>query len=198
VSAEAAIELADAIFFMIDSRSGITPVDRHFASLVRRAGKPLILIANKAEGRSGEAGAYEAFDLGLGDPVPLSAEHGDGFASLYEALREALPAETALAEIESEEEAERPVFADDEDGTELDETKPLAAAIGKWKEWTSKRVLRLLATEGPLWQPEFFDHLMRSAESRDSKWSYVVENPVRAGLVKRSEDWPFAGAIRFG
>ena len=55
---EAAIELADAIFFMIDSRSGITPVDRHFASLVRRAGKPLILIANKAEGRSGEAGVW--------------------------------------------------------------------------------------------------------------------------------------------
>jgi REP element-mobilizing transposase RayT len=80
----------------------------------------------------------------------------------------------------------------------FDEAKPLALAIGKWKEWTSKRVLRLLDAEAPLWQPEFFDHLMRSDESRDAKWMYVVENPVRAGLVKRSEEWQFAGSIHFG
>ena len=78
---EAAIELADAIFFVIDARVGVTPTDRHFAELVRRAGKPLVLIANKAEGRQGEAGALDAWELGLGEPVPLSAEHGDGFGS---------------------------------------------------------------------------------------------------------------------
>ena len=93
---EAAIGLADAIFFVFDSRAGLTPADRFFANLVRRADKPLILIANKAEGRAGAAGALEGFDLGLGDPVPLSAEHGDGFAELYAALREALPEATEL------------------------------------------------------------------------------------------------------
>ena len=80
---EAAIEEADAIFFVMDARVGVTPEDRHFAALARRAGKPLIVIANKAEGRAGEAGAYDAFTLGLGDPVALSAEHGDGLAELY-------------------------------------------------------------------------------------------------------------------
>ncbi len=83
---EAAIDQADAIFFMIDARAGVTPDDRYFANLVRRADKPVILIANKAEGRMGGAGALEAFDLGLGDPVPLSAEHGDGLADLYDAV----------------------------------------------------------------------------------------------------------------
>ena len=87
---EMAIERADAIFFVFDSRAGLMPDDRFFAKLLRRADKPLILVANKAEGRAGEAGAVEGYDLGLGDPVPLSAEHGDGFAELYAALREAL------------------------------------------------------------------------------------------------------------
>ena len=88
---EAAVADADAVLFLIDARVGLTPDDRHFAALLRRAGKPLILIANKAEGRAGEAGALEAYDLGLGEPVPLSAEHGEGLADLYDAIRAALP-----------------------------------------------------------------------------------------------------------
>src|SRR6476646_6329655 len=85
---EAAINEADAIFFMMDARAGLMADDRFFANLLRRADKPLILIANKAEGRTGQSGALEAFDLGLGEPVPLSAEHGDGFADLYAAVSE--------------------------------------------------------------------------------------------------------------
>ena len=103
---EMAIDLADAIFFVFDSRAGLTPADRFFANLVRRADKPLILIANKADGRTGAAGALEGYDLGLGDPVPLSAEHGDGFAELYAAFREALPEATELP-AEPEEDATR-------------------------------------------------------------------------------------------
>ena len=125
---ETAVGLADAIFFVFDSRSGLTPADRFFANLVRRADKPLILIANKAEGRVGAAGALEGFDLGLGDPVPLSAEHGDGFAELYLALREALPEATELP-LEPEENAARLRLAENEDGSELDVTKPLRIAI---------------------------------------------------------------------
>ena len=92
---EAAIADADAVLFLIDARAGIVPDDRVFANVLRRAGKPTILVANKAEGRSGSAGAYEAFDLGLGEPVAISAEHGEGLADLYDALRAALPAQTA-------------------------------------------------------------------------------------------------------
>src|ERR671920_1539876 len=83
---EAAIADADVILFVIDARVGILPADRPFAEMVRRSGKPVILIANKAEGGAGMAGAYDAFSLGLGDPVPLSAEHGEGMADLFEAL----------------------------------------------------------------------------------------------------------------
>ena len=101
---EAAIDQADAIFFMIDARVGIVPTDRYFAQLVRRSGKPIMLLANKAEGKQGDAGAIEAYTLGLGTPIPLSAEHGEGINEIYDALREALPEETALpAEIEEEE-----------------------------------------------------------------------------------------------
>jgi len=92
---DAAIVNADAVLFLIDARAGIVPDDRVFANVLHRAGKPTILVANKAEGRSGSAGAYEAFDLGLGEPVAISAEHGEGLADLYDALRAALPAQTA-------------------------------------------------------------------------------------------------------
>jgi GTPase len=95
---EAALASADAVLFLIDARAGLLPADRAFADVVRRAGKPAILVANKSEGRAGDAGAYEAYGLGLGEPVALSAEHGEGLADLYAALRAALPDQTAAAE----------------------------------------------------------------------------------------------------
>jgi GTPase len=151
---EAAIEEADAIFFVIDARVGVVPEDRHFAALARRAGKPLIVIANKAEGKAGEAGAYDAFALGLGDPVPLSAEHGDGFAELYAALLAALPEATALSEDE-EDDRPRLVLADDEDGSELDPAKPLRIAIvGRPNAGKSTLINRLLGEERLLTGPE--------------------------------------------
>jgi len=94
---EAAIAQADAVFFMIDARAGPTPVDRDFADLARRSGKPTILVANKSEGTAGEQGRLEAYALGLGEPVAISAEHNEGMADLYEALRAALPERTASA-----------------------------------------------------------------------------------------------------
>jgi GTP-binding protein len=95
---ETAIVQADAIFFMIDARQGPTPVDLAFAALVRKAGKPTVLVANKMEGTAGEEGRLEAYALGLGEPVPISAEHNEGMADLYDALRAALPERTAPAE----------------------------------------------------------------------------------------------------
>ncbi len=92
---ETAITQADAILFMIDAREGATAADRAFANLVRKSGKPTILVANKMEGRAGEAGRLESYSLGLGEPVPVSAEHNEGFADLYDAVRAALPEHTA-------------------------------------------------------------------------------------------------------
>jgi GTP-binding protein len=83
---EIAIRDADVILFLIDARVGVTPVDEAFAALLRRADKPVVLIANKAEGRAGETGVNEAYALGLGEPVPFSAEHGEGLGELYAAI----------------------------------------------------------------------------------------------------------------
>ena len=83
---EAAVREADVALFMIDARAGITPLDEEVARWLRSAEVPVVLLANKAEGRAAEAGVFEAMALGLGDPVPFSAEHGEGIADLFEAL----------------------------------------------------------------------------------------------------------------
>ncbi len=82
-----AIKIADAAIMMIDARAGVTPLDEYFADWLRRKSIPAILVANKCEGSAGEAGLIESFSLGLGEPLPISAEHGEGLAELYEALR---------------------------------------------------------------------------------------------------------------
>ncbi len=100
---EAAIAEAEIVLFLIDARVGVTPEDRTFAQLLRKSGVPLVLAANKAEGKAGEAGLIEAYALGLGDPIKLSAEHGEGMADLYDAIRIAIGPdayEAALAEAE--------------------------------------------------------------------------------------------------
>ena len=88
---ETAIGLADALMFVIDARAGLTPNDRAFADFARRANKPVMLVANKSEGKQGDAGAMEAYALGLGEPIQISAEHGEGLSELYDALRGLMP-----------------------------------------------------------------------------------------------------------
>ena len=181
---EAAIEGADGIFFLIDARIGLTPDDRAFAALVRRAGKPLILIANKAEGRAGGDGAIEAYQLGLGDPIPLSAEHGDGFSELYSALLEKLPEETA--EVEEAEVEDALVLDDEEDGSELDETKPLSiAVIGRPNAGKSTLLNRILGEERLLTGPEA--GLTRDAIGVDFVWrGRAIRIFDTAGLRRRA------------
>ncbi|GGE47014.1 GTPase Der [Agaricicola taiwanensis] len=96
---ETAIAQADAVLFVTDARVGVTPDDERFADLVRRSGKPVILLANKAESREAIAGSYDAFRLGLGDPLPFSAEHGEGLADLHTLLA---PIVDAAAENDAE------------------------------------------------------------------------------------------------
>lgn len=106
---ESAIADADAILFMVDAKAGLLPDDKVFAQIVRKSGKPAIVLANKSEGRAGAAGALEAYALGLGDPVNIAAEHGEGMGELYDALAALLPepAEEADERDEADEESEK-------------------------------------------------------------------------------------------
>ncbi|WP_334128828.1 ribosome biogenesis GTPase Der [Sneathiella sp.] len=101
---EMALAEADVALMLIDAKAGVTPMDEHFAQWLRKSERPVILVANKCEGRAGEPGLIESFRLGLGEPIPLSAEHGEGMADLFDAL---LPFETD--EIPAEEESEKPL-----------------------------------------------------------------------------------------
>jgi GTPase len=168
---EAALAAADAVFFLVDARAGPTPVDQAFANVVRRSGKPAILVANKSEGRAGEAGVLEAYALGLGDPVAISAEHGEGLADLYDALRAALPEATeAPGDDEATPEAERAIRV---------------AVIGRPNSGKSTLINRLIGEERLLTGPEA--GITRDAIAVEFEWR---GRPFRvhdtAGLRRRS------------
>ncbi len=145
---EAAVAAADAVFFVIDARAGVVPADRAFVALLRRAAKPTILVANKSEGRAAAAISHEGYDLGLGAPIPLSAEHGEGLGDLYDALCEALPEETALQE---------EAAADDEDAeiAAPEPPRPIRiAVVGRPNAGKSTLINRLAGEERLLTGPE--------------------------------------------
>jgi GTPase len=141
---ETAIKLADALMFVVDARAGLTPADRAFANVARRADKPVVLVANKSEGKHGDAGAMEAYALGLGDPVQISAEHGEGLSELYEALRALMP-----------EPADREETADAPEETQDLVTRPIRVAIvGRPNAGKSTLINHLLGEERLLTSPE--------------------------------------------
>ncbi|KAF0110256.1 MAG: GTP-binding protein [Hyphomonadaceae bacterium] len=104
---EAAIAEAEICLFVVDARSGITPIDEQFAALLRKSEKPVLVLANKSESKSSEAGVMEAYSLGLGEPIPVSAEHGEGMSDLYSAILNAL-GEKAGADLGHGEDEENP------------------------------------------------------------------------------------------
>jgi GTP-binding protein len=156
----AALKAADAVFFMIDARAGLMPVERALADVVRRAGKPTILVANKSEGSAGKAGAVEADALGLGEPVAISAEHGEGLADLYDALRQALPEATAKPST--------PTRRGDTSEAELPAQPIRIAVVGRPNSGKSTLINRLIGEERLLTGPE--TGITRDAIAVDLDW----------------------------
>lgn len=151
---EQAVAEADVALMVIDARVGVTPVDEYFADLLRRGNTPVIVAANKCEGRAAEAGLYEAYSLGMGEPIALSAEHGLGIDALYEAL---LPFERVKPDQEDDpfSEAPNPELIDGEDFEEILPDRPLQLAIvGRPNTGKSTLVNRLLGEERMLTGPQ--------------------------------------------
>ena len=167
---EAAVREADAALFLVDAREGVTPLDEEIGRWLRAGNTPVILVANKAEGRVAEAGIYDAFRLGLGEPIALSAEHGEGVADLFEALQ--------------------PLVERDEEDTEAGEDSPDAplklAIVGRPNAGKSTLVNRMLGEERMITGPEA--GITRDSITLDWQWQ---GRPVRlvdtAGLRKRAK-----------
>lgn len=174
---ERAIQDADVCLFMIDARSGLHPYDELFADLVRQSGKPVILLANKCEGKIQENSIYEAYKLGLGEPVPFSAEHGLGLEDLY----------GALLEYENKKSDEPQDLEDNESEENKDRQRPLQLAIvGRPNVGKSTLVNALLCDERMLTGPEA--GITRDAITSEWEWKGRRVNLVdTAGLRRQSK-----------
>ncbi|MGB3898703.1 MAG: ribosome biogenesis GTPase Der [Mesorhizobium sp.] len=173
---EIAIQEADLIFFMIDAKAGLLPDDKTFAGIVRKSGKPVVLIANKAEARGAQGGMLEAWELGLGEPVPFSAEHGVGLPDLRDAVVEALGADRVFGEEDDGEIAASDVLIgediadpDAEEVPAYDENKPMRiAVVGRPNAGKSTMINALIGEERLLTGPEA--GITRDSISVDWQW----------------------------
>ena len=165
---EAAVRDADAALFLVDAREGLTPLDEEIGRWLRAESTPVIVVANKAEGRAAESGIFEAFRLGLGDPIAISAEHGEGVADLFEAVR---------PHVEHEH------FEDEQ--SERDDTLKLAI-VGRPNAGKSTLVNRMIGEERMITGPEA--GITRDSISLDWEWNgRAVRLVDTAGLRKRAK-----------
>ena len=174
---EAAVRDADVALFLIDAREGLTPLDEEIGRWLRTGATPVIVAANKAEGRGGEAGRLEAFALGLGEPLAISAEHGEGVVDLFEALRPLIEKETGppLGPLPPAE------------GKEDEELGPLKLAIfGRPNAGKSTLVNRMLGEERMITGPEA--GITRDAVSVEWNWrGKQVQLVDTAGMRKKAK-----------
>lgn len=175
---EAAIDEADLSLFVVDAKMGLTPVDQTLAEMLRKKGKPVVLVANKSEARGSDGGFYDAFTLGLGEPTPISAEHGQGMLDLRDAIVAAIGEERAYPEDDEAvtnidlraEAAEQGIERDDDYEPEYDETKPLRVAIvGRPNAGKSTLINRFLGEDRLLTGPEA--GITRDSISVDWSWN---------------------------
>ena len=179
---QAAVDSADVALFVIDARAGIVPLDEEIARWLRQSTTPVVLMANKAEGNAGNAGVYESFALGFGEPVPFSAEHGEGLADLFEALWPLIDAAAAKIPV-PEPRVAAPLASVDENGEPLaegddadlidadydDDDAPLKLAIvGRPNAGKSTLVNKLLDEERMITGPEA--GITRDSISIDWQW----------------------------
>ena len=175
---EAALGEADVVLFLIDARAGVTPLDKTIAQWLRVQPRPVILVANKVEGRAtSEAGLSESYELGLDEPVALSAEHGEGMVELYDALRPYIDAFVEARQIEAAEDAEG---EDSADG-------PLKLAIiGRPNAGKSTLINQLLGQERLITGPEA--GITRDSISIDWEWQgRAVRLIDTAGLRRKAK-----------
>ena len=188
---ERAVEMADAVLFVVDARAGVLPADEVFADILRRKSAHVILAANKAEGRAGEGGLIEAYGLGLGEPLRLSAEHGEGMGELLEALRPVANTAAARTELVEEAAPETDVTLDPEDEAGYvarvpSVARPLqVAVVGRPNAGKSTLINQLLGEDRLLTGPEA--GITRDAISLPLDWDGL---PVRlfdtAGMRKKA------------
>ncbi|KTQ94117.1 GTP-binding protein Der [Aureimonas ureilytica] len=185
---ERAIDDADLSLFVVDAKAGMTPQDEVFGELLRRRDKPVILVANKSEARGSDAGFYDAFSLGLGEPCAISAEHGEGMADLRHAIVEKLGI-AAFRDERDDEDGESDEIEFDEDGEPVqryDATKPLNIAIvGRPNAGKSTLVNRFLGEDRLLTGPEA--GITRDSISVEWEWrGRRVKMFDTAGLRRRA------------
>ncbi|ABC62309.1 ribosome biogenesis GTPase Der [Erythrobacter litoralis] len=186
---EVSLEGADAALFVIDARAGITPLDEEIARWLRTVEVPVVLVANKAEGKAGDAGLLESYALGLGDPAPVSAEHGEGIADLFEGLW------PHIGHFEKDAERAAAEAAEVGEGDEDDEDAPLGplklAIVGRPNAGKSTLINRLLGEDRLLTGPEA--GITRDSISVDWQWTDPKSGEPRdirlidtAGMRKRA------------
>ncbi|MCQ2003540.1 ribosome biogenesis GTPase Der [Rhizobium sp. NRK18] len=177
---EIAIDEADLTLFLVDAKMGLTPVDQELAGMLRKRGRPVVLVANKAEARGSDGGFYDAFTLGLGEPCPISAEHGEGMWDLRDAIIAAIGEEKAFPSEEEEAvtDIDLPISDDVDDDDEeplYDDSKPLRVAIvGRPNAGKSTLINRFLGE----------DRLLTGPEAGITRDSISVEWEWRGRMIK--------------